>query len=92
MPKSIFDRIMDWPYHPPLIMTLAFVGGFTAAMQGGGPLWAGLIAAAFMAPFAALILFLPYLFAVTLLAFVLSLSSLIRATLSILHKSAPATH
>jgi hypothetical protein len=73
MSKSIFERIMDWPYHPHMMITLGFAGCFTAAMQGGGSIWAGLIAAAFTAPFAALLLFLPYLVIVVVLAALFSL-------------------
>ncbi len=91
MPKSIFDWVMDWPYHPQTIITLSFAGCFVAAMQGGGPVWAALIAAAIAAPFASFLLFLPYIAAIILLASVLSLPSLCRAIQAALHKSFPAT-
>ncbi|EGW22172.1 hypothetical protein [Methylobacter tundripaludum] len=92
MPKSIFDRIVDWPYHPQTILGIAFVGCFIATMQGDGLIWAALVVAAVTAPFAALLLFLPYLATIMLLAVVLSLPSLIRAIQAALHTSAPATH
>jgi len=92
MPKSIFDRIVDWPYHPQIILGIAFVGCFIATIQGNGPAWAALTASAFFTPIAALLLFLPYLIVIMLLAFVLSLPSLIRAIQATRHKSAPATH
>lgn len=92
MPKSIFERVMDWPYHPQAIIALSFAGCFVATMQGDGPVWAALVASAIFSPIAALVLFFPYFIAVMLLAFVLSLHSLIRAIQATLHKSAPATH
>jgi hypothetical protein len=73
MSKNSFDLIMDWPYHPQLTIAIAFAVCFSAAMQGGGPIWAGLIAAAFTTPFAALLLFLPYLITVVALAILFSL-------------------
>ncbi|MCK9397063.1 MAG: hypothetical protein M0Q44_15905 [Methylobacter sp.] len=91
MPKSIFDRVMDWPYHPRAIIALSFAGCFAATIQGGGPAWAALVASAIAAPFAALVLFMPYLAGVMLSAFALSLPSLIRAIQAALHKSVPAT-
>lgn len=73
MSKNSFDRIMDWPYHPQMIIAIAFAGCFVAATQGGGPAWAALIASAIIAPFAALLLFLPYLVIVVALAALLTL-------------------
>jgi len=82
MPKSVFDRIMDWPYHPQMIIAIAFACCFILSMQGDSPItWAALIAAAIVAPVAAFVLFLPYLFSVTLLAALLSLPQAIRAFL-----------
>lgn len=91
MPKSIFDRVMDWPYHPQAIIALSFAGCFVATMQGDGPIWAALVVAAIAAPIAALVLFLPYLIAVTLLASVLSLLSLTHTIQANHHKSNPAS-
>jgi hypothetical protein len=82
MTKSIFDRIMDWPYHPQTIITIAFASIFITSMQDGGPVWAALIVAAIAAPFAALVLFLPYLLSVVGLAILLSLPKAIQAVLS----------
>jgi len=92
MPKSIFDRIISWPYHPQTIIVLSFAGCFVATMQGDGPVWAALVASAIFAPIAALVLFLPYVTGVMLLTFVLLLPSLFRAIQAALHKSVPATH
>jgi len=92
MPKSIFDSIIDWPYHPQTIIVLSFAGCFVATMQGDGPVWAALVASAIFVPVAALVLFMPYLAGVMLLASVLSLPSLFRAIQAALHKSVPATH
>jgi hypothetical protein len=89
MPKSIFDRIVDWPYHPQTILGSAFVGCFIATMQGDGPIWAALVVAAVTAPFAALLLFLPYFVSVAVLA---ALFSLPQAIQSALHRSAPTAH
>jgi len=73
MSKNSFDRIIDWPYHPQMIIAVAFAGCFVAATQGGGPAWAALIVSAIVAPFGALLLFLPYLVTVVVLAALLSL-------------------
>jgi hypothetical protein len=73
MSKSSFDRIMDWPYHPQMIIAIAFVGFFVASMHGDGPAWAAVIASAIVAPFAALLLFLPYLIIIVVLAALFSL-------------------
>ncbi|MGZ4953590.1 MAG: hypothetical protein ACXV8Q_00640 [Methylobacter sp.] len=89
MPKSIFDRMTGWAYHPQAILTISFAGCFAAALQGSAPVWAALIAAAIAAPFAALVLFLPYLASVIIFAALLSLPQAIQ---SILQRSAPAAH
>jgi hypothetical protein len=77
MSKNSFDRIMDWPYHPQMIMTTAYIFCFTACMQNGAPIWAELIAVAvavaIVTPFAALLLFLPYLITIVVLAALFSL-------------------
>lgn len=73
MPKTNFDRIIGWPYHPQMIIAITFAGCFLAAVQGGGPAWAALIISAIVAPFGALLLFLPYLVTVVVLAALLSL-------------------
>ncbi len=79
MPTSIFDRIINWPYHPHLIMTLSFVGFFIAAMQEQTPAWAALIAAAIAMPFIALVAFVPYVVIVALLSVLLSLPQAMRS-------------
>ncbi|MEE7626693.1 hypothetical protein V3O24_11015 [Methylobacter sp. Wu8] len=68
MPKSSFDRITDWPYHPQIIMAAGFVCAYAAAMQGDGPIWAALIVAAFAAPLVGFLLFLPYFVSIWILA------------------------
>lgn len=73
MSKNSFDRIMDWPYHPQMIIAIAFAGCFVVTTQGGRPAWAALIVAAIIAPFAALLLFLPYVVIVVALAALLTL-------------------
>ncbi|MGZ4954446.1 MAG: hypothetical protein ACXV8Q_04975 [Methylobacter sp.] len=88
MPTN-FDRIINWPYHPQTIIATAFISCVTAMMQGDGPLWAALIASAFIAPIAALLLFLPYFVSVAVLAALLSLPQAIR---SALRRSVPTTH
>lgn len=89
MPKSIFDRVMGWPYHPQTIIAIAFIGCVAAMIQGNGPLWAALIASAVVAPIAALLLFLPYFVSVAVLAALFSLPQAIR---SALRQSAPTAH
>jgi hypothetical protein len=79
MPKSAFDRIIDWPFHPQMIIAIAFACCFILSMQGDSPTWAALIVAAIAAPVAAFALFLPYLLSITLLAALLSLPQAIRA-------------
>lgn len=83
MPKSIFDRIVDWPYHPQMMLTIAYALCFTACIQSGAPAWAELIAVAIavaiVAPFAAMMLFLPYVFIVSVLALLLSLPQVMQA-------------
>lgn len=91
MPKSIFDRVMGWPYHPQAIMALSFSGCFIVMIQGDNPAWAALVVAAIAAPLAALLLLLPYLCAVILLAAVLSLLSLTHTIQANHHKSNPAS-
>ncbi len=73
MPKNSFDHIIDWPYHPQMIIAITFAGCFVAAIHGGGTAWAALIVSAIVAPFGALLLFLPYLVTVVVLAALLSL-------------------
>ena len=81
MPQNIFYRIIDWPYHPNMIMTLVFIACFFAAMQGDGPIWAALIAASIGMPFAVLLLFAPYAISVWVIAVLFSLLQAIQARL-----------
>lgn len=89
MPKSIFDSIINWPYHPQTIIALSFAGCFVATMQGDGPVWAALVASAIFAPIAALVSFVPYVAIAVSFAALLSLPQAIQ---SARRKSAPATH
>lgn len=87
MPKSNFDRIMDWPYHPQIIIAAGFACAYAAAMQGDGPIWAALIVAAFAAPLAGLLLFLPYFVSIWILA----VSAALLEALESMRKPAPGS-
>ena len=76
---NCFYRIMDWPYHPRVIITLGFlVSLYTSMSYGDAPLWAGLIASAIVMPFIPIFLFSPYLLTVVVLAAMYSLLRAIR--------------
>lgn len=80
MSENKTDSIMDWQYHPQLILILSFC---IAYILGSGELSLALIISSTVAmPFIAIALFLPYLAVVMLLAALLSLP---QAMQSILH-------
>jgi hypothetical protein len=88
MVENCFFRIMDWPYHPRLIMLSGFLVSLYAGMSGSdAPLWAGLVASAFITPFMAVFLFIPYLITVVVLA---ALFSLLQAMRTKFHRPFPA--
>lgn len=81
MSESRFDSLIDWRYHPQMIMVLGFAGCLFANLQDGGPFWAALIAAAVMTLPACLLLFIPYAVSVWVLAVLLLLPQAIRLML-----------
>lgn len=81
MSKNSFDRIINWPYHPQMIIAIGFACSYAATMQGDGPIWAGLIVAAFVGPWIGLLVFLPYIASVWMLAVLASLLQAIRPRL-----------
>jgi hypothetical protein len=70
---------MDWTYHPQMIIAISFISCFVVTMQGDGPVWAALVAAAVFSPIAALLWFIPYLVIIMVLATLLSLPQIIQA-------------
>lgn len=85
MLKNSFDRILNWPYHSNMIYALGFSCSFSAAMQGGGPIWAALIASAFAAPFVGFLVFIPYFLGVLVLAILFALLEAITSRHHISH-------
>jgi len=80
MPKNSFDSIMDWDYHPQIILMLSFCIAYE--LGGGGLSLALIISSAVAMPFIAIPLFLPYLAIVMLLAALLSLPQAIQLILA----------
>lgn len=87
MPKSILDRILNWPYHPQMTLAVAFASCIVMTMQeankvhADAPGWAVLIAAAIEMPFVGLLLCIPYFVSVLFLAVLFSLLQAILSTL-----------
>jgi predicted lysophospholipase L1 biosynthesis ABC-type transport system permease subunit len=79
MPKNCFDRLIDWPHHPAMIMILGFASGLIATLSGDTSLWSAVIAAALLTLPICLLLFIPYVVSVWVLAALLALLQAIRA-------------
>jgi len=66
MSRHVFDCVIDWDFHPQVILCLGFVVAYY--LMGSGLSLATLIAAAFAMPFLAVLLFIPYLVVVVIVA------------------------
>jgi len=66
MKKNRFDQIMDWDYHPHVLLFLGFMVGYYLTDDDFS--LAALIASAIAMPLIALILFIPYLVIVWVVA------------------------
>lgn len=81
MSNNSFDRIINWPYHPQMIIAIGFACSYAATMLGDGSIRAGLIVAIFVGPWIGLLVFLPYSVIVWILAVLASLLQAIRPSL-----------
>lgn len=75
----IFNRIIDWPYHPQLVLGLSFVICFFAALQTSANLIASLFVAGISFSFLSLILIIPYIILIGVLALICALVEVIKA-------------